>query len=190
MPKKKPGLGLPPKGTAPRPGAGAAAPPEGTPPQEARHDGPMIPLRNWVCPDGKTGSCRKKLQGDAGPFYATKDHCESTCKVGNQLAPKPPTAGEGVPKAGGVSPSKAGGGRKRKPSANFLAASARWRAHLADYREKHPKQSLKKQMQGAKASYRKSSQVKGISVRPKTRRTRKTKRRVTRKKKKSGLFGF
>ena len=76
----------------------------------------------------------------------------------------------------------------RKPSANFLAASARWRAHLADYREKHPKQSLKKQMQGAKKTYRKSSQVKGTSVKPK--RTRKTKRRVTRKKKKSGLFGF
>ena len=73
---------------------------------------------------------------------------------------------------------------KRKPSANFLAASARWRAHLADYREKHPKQSLKKQMQGAKKTYRRSSQVKGTSVRP--RRTRKTKRRVTRKKKKSG----
>ena len=43
-------------------------------------------------------------------------------------------------------------------------------------------------MQGAKKTYRRSSQVKGTSVRP--RRTRKTKRRVTRKKKKSGLFGF
>ena len=82
------------------------------------------------------------------------------------------------------------GGGKRKPSANFLAASARWRAHLADYREKHPKQSLKKQMQGAKKSYRKSSQVKGTSVSVRPRRTRKTKRRVTRKKKKRSFFGF
>lgn len=87
---------------------------------------------------------------------------------------------------------KKNGGGKRKPSANFLAASARWRAHLADYREKHPKQSLKKQMQGAKKTYRKSSQVKGTSVKDtsvKPKRTRKTKRRVTRKKKRS-FFGF
>jgi hypothetical protein len=86
------------------------------------------------------------------------------------------------------------GGGKRKPSENFLKASARWRAHLADYRVKNPGQSLKKQMKGAKKTYRRSSQVKdtGVkdtSVRPKTRRKRKTKRRVTRKKKRS-FFGF
>ena len=79
---------------------------------------------------------------------------------------------------------------KRKPSENFLKASARWRAHLADYRVKNPGQSLKKQMKGAKKTYRRSSQVKDTSVSVRPRRTRKTKRRVTRKKKKSGLFGF
>lgn len=45
---------------------------------------------------------------------------------------------------------------KRKPSSNFLKAGAAWRAHLNDYRKKHPNMSLKQQMKGAKKTYKKS----------------------------------
>ena len=57
---------------------------------------------------------------------------------------------------------------KRTPSKAFLEASARWRAHLAEYREKHPNMSLKQQMKGAKKTYKKTykkSKTQPISIR-------------------------
>ena len=45
---------------------------------------------------------------------------------------------------------------KRKPSSNFLKAGEAWRAHLNEYRKKHPNMSLKQQMKGAKKTYKKS----------------------------------
>lgn len=99
-----------------------------------------------------------------------------------------------------------GGSRRRKggrrtPSKKFLEASARWRAHLAEYRRKHPNMSLKQQMKGAKKTYKKykpvsikntkySVQIRRRSTRPtKYKRTRKTKRRAGKGKKKFfGLF--
>jgi hypothetical protein len=46
-------------------------------------------------------------------------------------------------------------GKKRKASAKFLAAGNAWRAHLTEYRKKHPKKSLKQQMKGASKTYKK-----------------------------------
>ena len=43
----------------------------------------------------------------------------------------------------------------RTPSAEFLKASEAWRKHLAEYRRKHPKKSLKDQMRGASKTYKK-----------------------------------
>jgi len=55
-------------------------------------------------------------------------------------------------------------GKKRKASAKFLAAGNAWRAHLTEYRKKHPKKSLKQQMKGASKTYKK---VKGKLVKSK-----------------------
>ena len=91
---------------------------------------------------------------------------------------------------------------KRKPSAAFLEASARWRAHLAEYRKAHPGQSLKQQMKGAKKTYKKSKSKSSpisirttrysVQVRPRTRkagkRTKRPKKRTG--KKDRGFFGF
>ena len=43
----------------------------------------------------------------------------------------------------------------RTPSKKFLEAGKAWRAHLAEYRRKHPKKSLKEQMRGASKTYKK-----------------------------------
>jgi hypothetical protein len=89
---------------------------------------------------------------------------------------------------------------KRKPSAAFLEASARWRAHLAEYRKAHPGQSLKQQMKGAKKTYKKSKSQPisvrntrySVQVRPRTRkagkRTKRPKKRISRKKR--SFFSF
>jgi len=90
---------------------------------------------------------------------------------------------------------------KRIPSKAFLEAGARWRAHLAEYREKNPNMSLKKQMKGAKKTYKKSKSQPisvrntqySVQVRPRTRkanrkRTKRSKKRTS--KKKSSFFGF
>ena len=72
----------------------------------------------------------------------------------------------------------------RKASAKFLAASARWRAHLAEYRKAHPNMSLKQQMRGAKKTYKKSkSQKPSVQVKSKPNRT---KRKVKRTKRRTG----
>jgi lipocalin len=89
---------------------------------------------------------------------------------------------------------------KRKPSKAFLIASAKWRAHLAEYRKAHPGQSLKQQMKGAKKTYKKSKSQPisvrntqySVQVRPRTRkvgkRTKRPKKRTSRKKR--SFFGF
>jgi hypothetical protein len=83
---------------------------------------------------------------------------------------------------------------KRRPSAAFLAASARWRSHLAEYRKAHPNMSLKQQMRGAKKTYKKSkSQPVSVQVKSKPNRTkRKVKRtkRITGKKKRTTFSLF
>ena len=70
----------------------------------------------------------------------------------------------------------------RTPSKEFLEASARWRAHLAKYREAHPNMSLKQQMKGAKKTYKKSKKP-SIQIRSKPNRT---KRKVKRTKRRTG----
>ena len=68
---------------------------------------------------------------------------------------------------------------KRKPNPGFLAAAAKWRAHLAEYRNDHPGQSLKQQMKGAKKTYKKSNSAvsTAMSKRPvRTKRRPRTKR--------------
>jgi len=89
---------------------------------------------------------------------------------------------------------------KRKPNAAFLEASARWRAHLAEYRKAHPNMSLKQQMKGAKKTYKKSKSSPisirttrySVQVRPRTKksskRTKRPKKRTSRKKR--SFFGF
>lgn len=80
---------------------------------------------------------------------------------------------------------------KRTPSKAFLEASARWRAHLAEYRKAHPNMSLKQQMRGAKKTYKKSkSQPVSIQVRSKPNRTKRKVKRTKRRtgKKKRSLF--
>jgi len=89
---------------------------------------------------------------------------------------------------------------KRKPSKSFLEASARWRAHLAEYRGKNPGQSLKQQMKGAKKTYKKSKSQPihvrntqySVQVRPRTKkaskRTKRHKKRTSREKR--SFFGF
>ena len=76
----------------------------------------------------------------------------------------------------------------------FLIASAKWRAHLAEYRKAHPGQSLKQQMKGAKKTYKKSkSQPVSVQVKSKPNRTkRKVKRtkRITGKKKRTTFSLF
>lgn len=44
---------------------------------------------------------------------------------------------------------------KRKASAAFLKAGAKWREHLNKYREAHPKKSLTECMKEAKKTYKK-----------------------------------
>jgi len=89
---------------------------------------------------------------------------------------------------------------KRTPSKAFLEASARWRAHLAEYRKAHPNMSLKQQMKGAKKTYKKSKSSPisirttrySVQVRPRTKkaskRTKRPKKRTSRKKR--SFFGF
>jgi hypothetical protein len=91
---------------------------------------------------------------------------------------------------------------KRKPSAAFLEASARWRAHLAEYRKAHPNMSLKQQMKGAKKTYKKSKSKSSpisirttrysVQVRPRTKkaskRTKRPKKRTSREKR--SFFDF
>lgn len=90
---------------------------------------------------------------------------------------------------------------KRRPSTKFLEAGKAWRAHLAEFRKAHPNMSLKKQMQGAKKTYKKSKSQPisvrntrySVQVRPRTRKAgkRKTKRPKKRtSKKKRSFFGF
>ena len=83
---------------------------------------------------------------------------------------------------------KVGGGRT--PSKAFLEASARWRAHLAEYRKAHPNMSLKQQMRGAKKTYKKSQP--SVQVRSKPNRTKRKVKRTKRRtgKKKRSLFNF
>ena len=91
---------------------------------------------------------------------------------------------------------------KRKPSAAFLEASARWRAHLAEYRKAHPGQSLKQQMKGAKKTYKKSKSKSSpisirttrysVQVRPRTRKAGKRNKRPKKhtSRKKRSFFNF
>ena len=94
-------------------------------------------------------------------------------------------------------------GKKRKASAKFLAAGNAWRAHLSEYRKKHPSLSLKQQMKGAAKTYKKGKSKSGsvsvktskysVHVRPRrSRRTKKSKsskkRRRSGKKRSRGLF--
>jgi hypothetical protein len=83
------------------------------------------------------------------------------------------------------------GGGKRRASAKFLAASARWRSHLAEYRKAHPNMSLKQQMRGAKKTYKKS-QPPSFQVKSKPNRTKRKVKRTKRRtgKKKSSLFNL
>ena len=87
----------------------------------------------------------------------------------------------------------------RKASAKFLAAGNAWRAHLSEYRKKHPGLSLKQQMKGAAKTYKKGKSKSGsvtvktskVSVRVRPRRTKKSKgSRRRRKSKSKRLFGF
>ena len=89
---------------------------------------------------------------------------------------------------------------KRRPSTKFLEAGKAWRAHLAEFRKAHPNMSLKKQMQGAKKTYKKSKSQPisvrntqySVQVRPRTRkvgkRTKRPKKRTSRKKR--SFFSF
>ena len=98
---------------------------------------------------------------------------------------------------------------KRKPSAKFLEAGKAWRAHLGEYRKKHPNLSLKQQMKGAKKTYKKSKsksnsinlKTSKIDIRIKPRSSRSRSKRATGQKKrhrkksrkgsrKRGLFGL
>ena len=84
-------------------------------------------------------------------------------------------------------------GGKRKASAKFLAAGNAWRAHLDEYRKKHPNLSLKQQMKGASKTYKKGKSKSGSIIAVKTskysvhvrpRRSRRTKRSKSSKKSK------
>jgi len=89
---------------------------------------------------------------------------------------------------------------KRTPSKAFLEASARWRAHLAEYRKAHPNMSLKQQMKGAKKTYKKSKSSPisirntrySVQVRPRTRKAGKRNKRPKKRtgKKERSFFGF
>lgn len=82
---------------------------------------------------------------------------------------------------------------KRRASTKFLAASARWRSHLEEYRKAHPNMSLKQQMKGAKKTYKKSkSRPVGVQVKSKPNRTKRKVKRTKRRtgKKKRSFFGF
>ena len=81
----------------------------------------------------------------------------------------------------------------RTPSKAFLEASARWRAHLAEFRKAHPNMSLKQQMRGAKKTYKKSkSQKTSVQVKTKPNRTKRKVKRTKRRtgKKKNSLFNL
>tara|TARA_B100001093_G_C26695107_1_gene956570 strand:+ start:398 stop:712 length:315 start_codon:yes stop_codon:yes gene_type:complete len=97
----------------------------------------------------------------------------------------------------------------RKVSAKFLEAGKAWRAHLNEYREAHPKLSLKQQMKGAKKTYKKSKstpstksegvtirtskydvKVKHKTLRATGKKTRRPKRKSSRKKRSTGLLGM
>lgn len=95
-----------------------------------------------------------------------------------------------------------GGGKKRTPNKAFLEASARWRAHLAEFRKAHPNMPLKKAMKEAKKTYKKSKpqpivlkntrysvEIRNRSTRTKPKKARKTKRKKKSKKSKK-LFGL
>lgn len=104
--------------------------------------------------------------------------------------------GKGVTGSMKIIGKRGGGGA----SAAFLEASARWRAHLAEYRKAHPNMSLKQQMKGAKKTYKKSKSQPisvrntrySVQVRPRTRkagkRNKRPKKRTSRKKR--SFFGF
>ena len=91
---------------------------------------------------------------------------------------------------------------KRKPSSNFIKAGEAWRAHLNEYRKKHPNMSLKQQMKGAKKTYKKSKSrsrsvvVKTpkveVRIRPRRSKLRKktTSKKQRRKKTKKRSKGF
>ena len=79
----------------------------------------------------------------------------------------------------------------RTPSKAFLEASAKWRAHLDEYRKAHPNMSLKQQMKGAKKTYKKSK-TPSVQVKSKPNRTKRKVKRTKRRtgKKKSSLFNL
>lgn len=89
---------------------------------------------------------------------------------------------------------------KRTPSKAFLEASAKWRAHLAEYRKAHPNMSLKQQMRGAKKTYKRSKSKSepirvrntkySVQIRPRTTKLKTNKRKTKRVKKTKGLFGL
>tara|TARA_B100001094_G_scaffold264171_1_gene266084 strand:+ start:481 stop:768 length:288 start_codon:yes stop_codon:yes gene_type:complete len=93
-------------------------------------------------------------------------------------------------------------GKKRTPNKAFLEASARWRAHLAEFRKSHPNMPLKKAMKAAKKTYKKSKpqpivlkntrynvEIRNRITRTKPKKARKTKRKKKSKKSKK-LFGL
>lgn len=79
----------------------------------------------------------------------------------------------------------------RTPSKAFLEASARWRAHLDEYRKAHPNMSLKQQMKGAKKTYKKSLKP-SVQVKSKPNRTKRKVKRTKHRtgKKKRSLFSL
>tara|TARA_B100000902_G_scaffold362954_1_gene381691 strand:- start:590 stop:847 length:258 start_codon:yes stop_codon:yes gene_type:complete len=82
---------------------------------------------------------------------------------------------------------------KRRPSAAFLEAGKAWRTHLDEYRKAHPNMSLKKQMKGAKKTYKKSkSQTSSFQVKSKPNRTKRKVKRTKRRtgKKKRSLYSL
>ena len=137
----------------------------------ARPEPLTIPQKKWV----KMGrDCVQNYHvGGDGVF-----NTEQECMDSKYMTPK----------------KKTGGGRKRKPNPGFLAAAAKWRAHLAEYRNDHPGQSLKQQMKGAKKTYKKSDSAVSTAMSKRhparTKRRKKTKKRKTnkRKSKRSGWF--
>jgi hypothetical protein len=101
----------------------------------------------------------------------------------------PPQLTSNIKKRGGGGKKRSG--KKRRASAKFLEASARWRAHLDEYKKAHPNMSLKQQMRGAKKTYNKS-QPSSIQVKSKPNRTKRKVKRTNRRtgKKKNSLFNL
>ena len=90
---------------------------------------------------------------------------------------------------------------KRTPNKAFLEASARWRAHLAEFRKSHPNMPMKKAMKEAKKTYKKSKpepisirntrysvQIRKRTTKPRNTRKTKGKKRGKKTKKIFGLF--